>query len=85
MILNVVQILVTSFSSNKATLVFAMNGLVNTWNLRKCALKGQVPEFIFERDDSREKNTKEQVYVEMELCWDGTFSTELLVAIITYK
>ena len=85
MILNVVQILVTGFSGNEATLVFAMNGLVNTWNLRKYELKRQVLEFIFERDDSREKKHKRT-----GLCGNGTLSartlsTELLVAIITEK
>ena len=26
-----------------------------------------------------------QVYVEMEICWDRTFSMQLLMAIIIYK
>ena len=34
-----------------------MNGTVKTWNVREYALKGQVPEFVFERDESREKIT----------------------------
>ena len=34
-----------------------MSGRVNTWNVREYALKGQVPEFIYERNDSRERIT----------------------------
>ena len=33
-----------------------MNGVVNTWNVGEYAPKGQVPEFLYERNDSREKN-----------------------------
>ena len=36
---------------------FAMNSAVNTWNVREYAQKGQVPGFIYERNDSREKIT----------------------------
>ena len=49
------SILVTGFSSNVITL--KMNGTINTWKVREYALKGQVLEFIFERDDWREKIT----------------------------
>ena len=34
-----------------------MNGMVHTRNLREYAPKGQVPEFIYERNDSLEKIT----------------------------
>ena len=34
-----------------------MSGALNTWNVKEYALKGQVPKFIFERDDSREEIT----------------------------
>ena len=34
-----------------------MNGPVNTWNVREYAPKRQVPEFIYERNDSRENIT----------------------------
>ena len=44
-----------------------MNGSVNTCNLREYAPKGQVPGFIYERDDWREKIT-----VWAGLCGNGT-------------
>ena len=34
-----------------------MNGVVNTQNVREYSPKGQVPEFIYERKDSRKKFT----------------------------
>ena len=40
---------------------------VNTWNIREYTPKGQVPEFICERNDSREKIT-----VWVGLCGNGT-------------
>ena len=46
---------------------FAMNGTVNTCMVREYAPKGQVPEFIYERNDFQEKIT-----VWAGLCRNGT-------------
>ena len=44
-----------------------MNSAVKTWNVREYAPKGRVPEFIYERNDLREKIT-----VWAGLCGNGT-------------
>ena len=46
---------------------FTMNGAVNTWNLKEYSPKRQVPEFIYERNDSLGKIT-----VWPGLCGNGT-------------
>lgn len=45
-----------------------MNGAVNKWNVTEYVSKVQVPEFIYERNELREKSLCGKVYVEMELC-----------------
>ena len=72
MIFNVAQISGTGFSSSITTFAFfltllSMNGAVNTWNVREYAPKEQVPEFIYERNHSREKIT-----AWAGLCGNGT-------------
>ena len=48
---------------------FAMSGAVNTWNVREYAPKGQVPEFIYKRNDSRERITVGTVYIRRKRSW----------------
>ena len=80
MIFNVFQISVTGFSSSVTNnprfppnivigddALFAMNGAVNTRNVSEYAPKEQVPEFIYKRNDSREK-----IIVWADLCGNGT-------------
>ena len=46
-----------------------MNSTVNTWTIKEYTPKGQVPEFIYERNDSPEKIT----------VWAGLCDNEILL------
>ena len=53
---------------------FAMNGVVNTWNVSEYALKGQPPEdFLYDRNESRET-----IMVWGGMCGNGMYGNGLL-------
>ena len=56
-----------------------MHGTVNTWNVREYAPKGQVPEFIYDKNYLRKNHSVGSSV------WKWNFAGIMLMAIIIYK